>query len=284
MSRQVVQLHTIEQWFSIDEQIRNTILKALRVRERLWVFRTLREKEKNERVEAVGWKPCRKCDQKGWVYYEHRKHGIHPSTLASTPCLLRIYYEAMGYEAQVVHEANSLLIFDVGTAVHDMLQKFGQMGAWGIHYVPEAVVEDKDLMIVGHADADNILVIDDIAGAPIFEVGVVHEYKTINNEGFKGLRGKPKPQHKQQATVYSRCLNRPVVVYLYVNKDNSNIADFPLPFDPATWEALRQRAEVVRNAVLTQIPPQGTVGWHCQNCGYVYQCPVKKAADDKKTG
>jgi len=283
--RQVVQLHTIDQWFSVDQQVRSILLKALRVKERLWAYRLKLEQEKMELKESK-WVPCSKCQQTGWCWKHPRKAGIHPSAISTTPCLLKVYWEAIGREAAVMHEAKHLLLFDLGTAVHDMLQRYGTNGAWGDYYKPEIAIEDtpaaKELLIVGHADADNIIVIDDIPGAPIFEVGVVHEYKTINDAGFTGLKGKPKPQHTAQATIYAGCLNRPVVVYLYINKNNSNMEDFPIQFDVNVWNQIRSRAETVRNCLVVQQEPTPDVGYHCSQCPYVYNCHAYKAAKAKK--
>lgn len=286
MSRQVVQLHTIEQWNSVNPQVQQFLLRAIKLRDRLWSWRLAHEQQKMTAPDE-GWYPCRRCDRTGWLYAKARKAGIHPSAMYST-CLLKIYYEAIGVEAEVAHEARQLLIFDIGTACHDMLQGFGLKGVWGPYYRAEVPIEEsplaQELMIVGHADADNILVIDEIPDAPIFEVGIVHEYKSINDNGYDSLKGKPKPQHVQQATVYSACLNRPVVVYLYVNKNNSNIQDFPIPFQPQVWAVMQQKAAIIRDAVKNKTPPQGDVGYHCKDCGYVYQCPVYKAALAKKGG
>jgi hypothetical protein len=282
--RPVVQLHTIEQWFSVPPEVQQMVLKALKVKDRLWSFILSKEHESKVPFEPH-WAPCKRCEQTGWCWKHPRKGGIHPSAMYST-CLLKIYYEAIGTQQQVVHEARQMLVFALGTAVHGMFQSYGIAGAWGDYYVPEVAIGEtplaKSLMIEGHADADNIIVVDEIAGAPIFEVGVVHEYKSINDNGFKGLKGRPKPSHAQQATVYSACLNRPVVVYFYLNKDNSNIEDFPIPFQPHIWDIMQKKAEVVRDAVLAKTPPRGEYGYHCKQCGYENQCPVAAEAKAKK--
>jgi CRISPR/Cas system-associated exonuclease Cas4 (RecB family) len=281
VSRQVVQLHTIEQWFSVDPQVQQIILRALRVRDRRWAWRLNHEHSKLTTEPAPGWEPCKRCDQRGWILNEPRKAGIHPSAMYS-PCLLKIYNEAIGAPRELMHEASLLLLFDLGTAVHRMLQTFGAAGAWGDYYRAEVPIEEtpiaQQLMIVGHADADNIIVVDEIPGAPIFEVGVVHEYKTINDAGYKKLSGRPLPQHKQQATIYSACLNRPVVVYLYMNKDNSNTQDFPIVFEPQLWDTMSKKAAAIRDAVLSKTPPSADVGYHCKNCGFHHQCEPYKAA------
>jgi CRISPR/Cas system-associated exonuclease Cas4 (RecB family) len=285
--RQVVQLHTIEQWMAMNKEAQEMVLRALRVRERLWSFRLAKEQDKVS-SKAAGWVPCKPCDKRGWIYRQPRKPGVHPSALGTT-CLLKIYFETVGIEQQVMHEARLLLLFDLGTAAHNMLQDFGLAGAWGEQYRAEVNIGDtalaQELMIEGHADADNILIVDDIAGAPIFEVGIVHEYKTINNRGFEELRNRPMPKHKMQATIYSACLNRPIVVYLYMNKDNSNIQDFPIVFEPHIWEAMKVKAKAVRDAVWDGTKPPADVGYHCKECGYNYQCePYQAALAAKKKG
>lgn len=283
--RPVVPVHTIAQWYGLTPEMQEILLRALKVRDRLWSFRLAAEQSKVDKTVELGWKPCHRCNKTGYVLVEPRKAGIHPSSMGS-PCLLRIYYEAIGVTQQVQHEARQLLIFDIGTAAHDMFQKFGAQGAWGERYSPEVDIGGtpiaKELMIEGHADADNILVVEEIAGAPIFEVGIVHEYKTINNNGYNELKGRPKAQHKQQATVYSACLDRPIVVYLYINKDNSNIVDFPVPFDPNLWHSMALKAMAVKEAVNTQTPPPGEVGYHCKQCSYIYQCPAYASAKGQK--
>jgi hypothetical protein len=285
VSRQIIQLHTINQWFAMDQQVRTMLLKALRIRDRLWQFRLKLEQDK-VLLKDSKWVPCTKCNQTGWCWKHPRKAGVHPSAISTTPCLLKVYWEAIGVEASVMHEARALLLFDLGTAAHDMLQRFGLSGAWGEYYKPEIPIEEtelaQDLMMVGHADADNIIAIDDIPGAPIFEVGVIHEYKTINDKGFEGLKGKPKSQHLAQATIYSACLNRPVVVYLYLNKNNSNMEDFPIEFNPQVWNAIYERAQVVKQHLIEQTEPKAEVGYHCGQCAYMYGCAAYKASKSKK--
>ena len=288
MSRQIVQLHTIEQWFGLHPQVQQVVLRALRVKERLWAWRLVHEQKKVKNITEGHWVQCRRChpEYPGWQWKHPRKQGIHPSSMYNS-CLLKIYYETIGVEPEMVHEARDLLIFDIGTAGHDMIQNMGLAGAWGPSYQVEVPIEHtplaQELMIVGHADAENILVVDDIPGTAIFEVGIVHEYKTINDNGFQGLKGRPKAQHKMQATIYSACLNRPIVVYLYFNKNNSNIEDFPIVFEPHVWEKMRQKAQAVRDAVVAQTPPPGNVSYECSNCGFQKVCTAYQAALAQKS-
>jgi hypothetical protein len=283
--RQVVQLHTIEQWLAIDQSTQQYVLQNIKLKDRLWKYLMAAEQSKIEAHSNTSeWVACQDCNQTGWIATRPRKPGIHPSQMGSS-CLLKVYNELKGIPQKVVHDAKSLLIFALGTAAHEMLQRYGKKGAWGPYYLPEVNIGDyptaKELSIEGHCDAENIIVLDENPDAPIFEVGLIHEYKTINNDGFDSLKGRPKPQHKQQAVIYSACLNRPIVAYLYLNKNNSAMADFPVPFDPQLWATIRSKAETILNHASTNTPPSGDTGYHCKSCGYFYDCDYRKKVENK---
>lgn len=286
MSRPVVQLHTLDQWCAIDQATQSLILQHIRLKDRLWAFLMKREQKHasaNHQSESH-WVPCRDCDQRGWILTRPRKPGIHPSQLSGT-CMLKVYKEYMGEQQEVIHDAKQMLIFDIGSYAHKMLQDYGRDGAWGPEYQPEVDIGSypnaKAMNIEGHCDADNILTIDTIPDHPIYEVGVVHEYKTINDNGFTSLKNRPKPEHQQQATVYSACLNRPVTAFLYFNKNNSMIQDFPMAFRYDTWENVKGKIQIVLDAVSSGTPPKGDVGYNCKNCGYYYTCEYRKMTEGK---
>lgn len=275
--REVVQVHTIEQWNYLDPATRSLILKNIRLKERLWKFLQDRnQKEHKVSDEQPTWVPCTRCDKKGWVLRSPRHPGIHPSQIPH-PCDLKIYNEMVGKEGQEKIEPRVQLIFDIGHAVHAMFQSYGKHGAWGPIYNEEVKISEQyqqiagELMIEGSADADNILTIDDIPGAPIFEVGIVHEYKTMKSPNFDKLTS-PKPEHKKQATIYAACLNRPVVVYLYFNKNDSNLADFPVEFDASKWAEIQERCKRLVHHFNVLQPPKGSVGYHCKECAYQPNC------------
>jgi len=267
----------------IDPNLQIEILKKIKLKDRLYKFL---ETRKAEVFVEPKWVPCRKCQESvhegkhypGWVLMHPRYPGIHPSQIGGA-CLLKIYNEIIGKPGHEKFDFRLQLIFDLGHAVHHMFQGYGLAGAWGPHYVPETPVNGdhsalaEELMVEGSADADNIVIITDIPGYDRIEVGVVHEYKSCNSNVFKKLTS-PKPEHKQQALLYSAALNRPVVVFLYFNKDDSNIVEFPVQFDPAAWSKLEQKTRVLKDSYLRQVPPEGEAGFHCQYCGYAYDCDV----------
>ena len=290
-SRPVVQLHTIQQWFSLDQPVRVEILKALKVKDRLSRFLySLNDRNSDEHVQVAEWRRCSACAESpypGYFLAEPRYDGIHPSSIYGE-CLYKIYLDMTGAPSQERVEASLRITFDIGKKVHELFQGYGRRGAWGPYYVPEPAINGELqelaelLMLEGHADADNIIVVDDIPGAPIFEVGVVHEYKTKKSELFKKLT-RPDPAHKQQAMIYAAALNRPVVVYLYLNKDDSNILDFPVEFDPAIWSVMEGKARYLKDHYDRREPPPATTGYACKECKYKstcesYQQEVRKVA------
>lgn len=270
----IIQLHTLEQWFQQDPTIRGMILQNIKVKDRLWQYLE-GEKRKPDIVEPY-WAPCKKCEQRGWLAVHPRYAGFHPSQINSA-CMLKLYNEIVGIPESKRTEPRLQLIFDVGHAVHYMFQKYGERGAWGKHYTPEAPVNAEttelaeELMIEGHADADTLMMVDRPEWPVAYEVGVVHEYKTANSKNFSKLT-RPKPEHQMQALIYSACLNRPVVAYLYMNKDDQNLADFPVEFKPDVWANVHGKIKMMVDMYREGVSPKGETGYHCQECPYVHSC------------
>jgi CRISPR/Cas system-associated exonuclease Cas4 (RecB family) len=278
--RPVVKLHRIADWMRLDVTVRGSILEHIKLKARLEKY--LEANATKPPLPPEGkWVECQKCNAKGWRLKTPRHCGIHPSQLPH-PCMLKIYWEMEGKEQQERHSARTLLTFEIGHAVHDMFQGYGAGGAWGPIYEKEVRMTEgshplaTELMIEGSADAENILVIDNIPDAPIFEVGIVHEYKTMNLENYKKL-SRPKPEHKQQATIYAAVLDRPVVVYLYLCKNDSNMSDFPVEFDAATWAVMENKARILNSLYNNSTEPEPTPAYHCNQCSFLYDCPAGKA-------
>lgn len=278
--KQIIQLHTIDQWMAQDQTIRSMILQNIKLKDKLNKY--LEAKGASPSITEPKWVPCRQCDRTGWYAVHPRYPGVHPSQLIS-PCLLKAYNDVLGIEGDQRNKARLQLIFDLGHAVHHMFQSYGLDGAWGSNYVAEAPISGdfqelaEEYMIEGSADAENIMSIDIPESPYIYEVGLVHEYKTINSDGFTKLT-RPKPEHQQQATIYSACLNRPVVVYLYFSKNDQNLADFPVEFKPEVWRQVSSKAKLVVDFYRAGTPPKGEVGYHCQDCKYALICDDYKNA------
>lgn len=282
----VIQLHTLDQWFQQDPTIRSLILQNIKIKDRLWkhIAANNREPAPTEPF----WAPCRTCEKKGWVEVHPRYPGFHPSQIIS-PCMLKLYNDIVGISGHQKVEPRLQITFDLGHAVHHMFQKYGAQGAWGTHYISEAAVNPEtselaeELMVEGHADADTLMMVDIPESPYLYEVGVVHEYKSINSKNFAKLT-RPKPEHQMQALIYSACLNRPVIAYLYLNKDDSNLADFPVEFKPDVWGSVQNKIKTVSDGYKNGIAPKGETGYHCQECPYVNSCFDYREAMVKKQG
>lgn len=288
MSRPIVKLHTIDQWMALDRGVQSVILQNIKLRDRLYRYLYSLNEKKNSITEPT-WVRCSKCadsSHPGYILKEPRYDGIHPSQMGQ-PCLKKTYFDMIGMEGQEKVEPRLRLIFDLGHAIHHMFQTYGLNGAWGPSYKHEVEISGeyqevaRRLMLEGHADADNILTIDDIPGAPIYEVGLVHEYKSINDAGFQKLT-RPKPEHQQQAVIYSRALDRPIVVYLYLNKNDQNISDFPVAFNPDLWAQIEGKAVLLNQHYDSEVEPKGEVGFHCRDCKYSESCSDYKNSQPRR--
>lgn len=291
MTKQIVQLHTIDQWFQMDPGIRSLILQNIKLKDRL--YRWLEARNSEPPLTEPKWVPCKKCDRRGWYEVHPRYPGIHPSQV-SGPCMLKIYNELVGIKGREKVDPRTQLIFDLGHAVHHMFQGYGLSGAWGPGYKAEVPISGdfqelaSDLMIEGSADGESIITVDIPDSPYIYEVGIVHEYKTIKSENFNKLT-RPKSEHQQQALIYSACLNRPVVVYLYFSKNDSNLADFPVEFKPEVWSIVEGKSRMVVDLYTRGIAPKGETGFHCQDCAYALTCHdyreemLKKGAQNART-
>jgi CRISPR/Cas system-associated exonuclease Cas4 (RecB family) len=306
----MLEINTIAEFQQLPTNLQSEIQKALRTKDRLEEFlRSLNTKAGQSQL-TEGWKPCPHClteqpgtcrhcaagGQPGWLWAKEGRDSsdIHPSQI--NRCLKLLWYSCNGQQDQAEEYIDPRLrmIFDIGHAWHDVMQRYGRMGAWGAseHYHKEVPIDPNAVAfdgtpvlplahqywIRGAADA----VIDryecrNVPGIGDVSVRMVHEYKTINSGGYSKLT-RPKPEHKFQATIYAAVFNVPLVVYLYTNKDNCQTADFPLPFDTGIWNEVAQKILKVQHYTnADQEPPWEETSatknpQECMECGYRNLC------------
>lgn len=307
----MLELNTIADFQALPLNLQGEVQKALRTKDRLEDFlRTLNKKAGQEikPTHAAHWEQCDRCkgtgvcnrclnpDYPGYVFIEESRNDadIHPSQI--NKCLKMIWYSCNGHVGSMEEyvDPRIRLIFDMGSAVHDMMQRYGRQGAWGdpSHYHkeeridPDALTFDgkpvhplaNSLWIRGSADAlIDKYVCNNVPGIGDVSVRIVHEYKTINSNGYSKLT-RPKPEHKYQATIYSAVFNAPLVVYIYLNKDNCQIHDFPVPFDNTIWnEVVAKIGRVQHYTNLGEMPPWEETSvannqQECLECGYRKIC------------
>lgn len=292
----MLEIMTIRDFYSLHQQQREEIQKALRVRDRLDKWLDERVNKKRPPLLQAEWKSCRVCDPQnpGWILHEPRNNSdIHPSQVCK--CLKKLWYDCSGYaqEAEESIEPRLQRIFDLGHAWHHTVQSYGRAGAWGPKefYRDEVTIDPgppgspntalpvaANLWIRGSADAvidryviPNVPQLGDVA------VRMVHEYKTINSSGYTNLK-KPKTEHKWQAMIYSAVFDVPLVVFLYLNKDTSAQIDYPLPFDFSLWQQIEQKLNAVKYYTEEGIMPPWEYTsavnepMECKQCGYFKLC------------
>ena len=283
-------VQTIEQYQALSPERREALLKAMDTDRRLeaWLGRgefNIPEEE-----------PCHHCHGGGVLYHKKRDDSdIHPSAISR--CLKALWYASAGYAQQKQRRVSATLriIFDIGSAWHAWVQEnYGKRGAWGNpnDYYPEVPIDPDatevdaayplaaELRIKGHIDAivDNYCVGQVVGfGGEMVYVRVVHEYKTINDNGFKGLT-KPKSEHEEQATPYAVLTNIPFTSFIYFNKNGGAFCGFNTAVNLDVWAKIRKKCERVLELAKTSTPPPWEEtsavldGWECKDCDYAHLC------------
>lgn len=302
-------INTVSEFFELSSQQRYDIQRSIQARARLdaWLEQAdFRERENYERIKRgeVKSKPCKYCDGTGEHHVEVREsNDIHPSQLSK--CIKLLWYYAMGLahlaEVQTI-EPRLKRIFDLGHAWHDMMQSYGERGAWRHPNEPSgllstyerevAIDPDNESMPIAcdfrlRGAADAVMVnyfVPNVPNVGDVLIRIVHEYKTMKSTVFDQLR-RPKPEHLEQATTYSAALNAPLVVYFYLNKNTSDIADYVVPFDHGLWDQVARKLETVLNHRDAGVPPAWELTAAAQpgnrEC---YECPFRRHCNPPNRG
>ena len=245
----------IQQFFQLTDQQQTEILNGLKTKERLYEYL---ERQRPKKEIIPHWATCNKCNGSGQVFIEPRdNNGVHASQIHL--CKRKLWFDVKGYgnNHQSENAAKLQMIFDHGTALHEMLQHYGSKGAWGPYYEPEV----KLLPTVEQCQAKNVPVyplaikyqikssvdaavrkvqIDNVTGIGTVFIDVVHEYKSIGSNGYGSLET-AKPVHKMQAIIYQACLNIPITVFIYYNKDKDDLKCIPVKFDGYVWAQVEDK-------------------------------------------
>lgn len=211
---------------------------------------------------------------------EDRLPGIHASEV--TGCKRKMVYSLLAYDQQERLSKNWRQRFQVGHAIHDMIQTdFENMAeaSNGLTRFQREAVISPDLQPIANkwfinSSADGIFTeYDKPGGSEILRYGL--EIKTEAPDGYDKLRG-PKEAHIDQAHVYMRCLDLPMIWFFYMNKANQNNTDsegsFFMMWDQKVWDRLEVRFQECHDfADRTELPPREE-SMLCQFCSYSYTC------------
>lgn len=309
----MLEINTINDFLGLPTELQLEIQKAIRAKERLEDFLRTQNKTVGQSAKPMHqarWEECKHCvpgkpgtckhcapwNHPGWIWKDQERddNDIHPSQI--NKCIKTLWFSCNGFVDQLEEhiDPRTRMIFDLGHSWHHTVQAYGRWGAWSEpqHYRDEVRIDPNALnpdgtpvlptahryWIRGSADAvidryiiKNVPRVGDVA------IRLVHEYKTINSGQYEKLT-RPKPEHKWQATIYAAVFDIPIVVYLYTNKDNCQLADFPVPFDYSIWQEVTKKIDQVQYYTNAgQMPPWEETSAvkdkkECENCGYRKVC------------
>lgn len=196
-------------------------------------------------------------------------------------CGRELYYGYTGAEMSSAREPRNRRILDTGHAIHLQLQSYllavADRSDGSEKFTMEVDIDPDTNEVAGRLDlsghTDGIYEISD--GQDDIRIGV--EIKSINDSGYKDLT-KPHREHQTQATIYQKCLDLPVMVFLYYNKNDSSIAEYLQVFDEDLWGAVERKLEYVRECAMKGKDPEREVSRSCAYCSFKPICKPPRTA------
>lgn len=227
-------------------------------------------------------------------HYVPKKLTFSPS-VTSSPCHRRILYKFLRIEPDFFPTAKQVRIFNTGDALHDMMKNWVRKSVGLIDYrLPDGTqpinwftkapdlefpVADESLQIKGKID-----------GVSIVDGEVwLFEFKSIKSEEFKKLKG-PQEGHKKQGMPYAFLFEQDLkagkydyieelkgrrevagVIFMYLNKDNSELKEYRLAKDFSYFETVAQTIFTILEHVEAKTLPEPTEDY-CHNCEFRLRC------------
>lgn len=196
---------------------------------------------------------------------DKRATGVfHPSQLLDG-CKRQMTYDLLGVKPtdKVIKPIGAELqrTFDVGTWYHIYMQNI--LYRMGYLEQAEVPVVNTEKYLNGKADG--------MFKESVFGEKVVLEIKTMNNRNFTKAIFRPFKKHEFQASLYARELGAKKVLYLYINKDTSEIRDFLMPIN----EEQLSLADAKMNEVISHVKEKTFPDRMCKDkfCENALACP-----------
>ena len=204
---------------------------------------------------------------------DKRAKGVfHPSQLLDG-CIRQMVYDLMGETPSGFCKpigAELQRIFDVGTWYHIYMQNI--LYKIGLLEQAEVPVINKEKYLNGKADG--------VFREEVFGEKVVLEIKTMNNWNFRKAVFSPFKKHEFQASLYARELGAKKVLYLYINKDTSEIREFLMPINEEQLAlADKKMSKVIEHVKKGTLPHRGCEDKYCDNaigCPFAELCFKEK--------
>ena len=150
------------------------------------------------------------------------------------------------------------MIFDIGHALHDMLQN--KLTKEFPDFEAEVSVRNDELNIVGHCDG-------------VFrERDWILEIKTAGESVFKNLI-RPKKEHVYQVHCYMFALDIPRCQLLYISRASGAMKQFIVEFDNEIFTEVASLIKSVEEYVVRdELPPPQPNKWVCRSCKFYEAC------------
>ena len=152
---------------------------------------------------------------------------FHPSEISTETniCQRKMYFQkgSVKKDATFVNftsDNRMMRLVDLGTMMHLYIQE--NLDRAGVLLDFEVEIDAPEYGIMGKMDGKVEFVGQDDYGDYYEPEVMALEVKTINEYGFKALR-KPKDEHKKQASIYGHFLGLKRILFLYYNKNTSDI-------------------------------------------------------------
>ena len=198
-------------------------------------------------------------------------------------CGRKMYYRYIGIEAHEHIEPRLRRIFDTGTMIHLQLQDYMTQICKRSDGT-EKFEDEKpiDPQTSKAADLLDILSTTDGLYEIVTEDNIrfLVEIKSINTDEFKSM-SRAKEEHTVQSTFYMGCLDVPVCVILYYDKNTSAMAEYAVKFLRPLWDAIVRKLKYVRECALNDQEPPQEPGFHCRTCRYAHVCKPPKMSETR---
>ena len=265
-------INTINDFYNLTPLQQKDILEGVRIKDKLDAYLESRNVRKAAQSFSA---PCDKCGGTGIFTHEERLDAdtdYHASSISG--CIRKIYYDVTGHRhlAEPKNNANSHRTLDMGNAIHDLIQSYGNKGAFcnpGDYQDEVPIVPSKieaiqkayhDLPVAqeyklrSHVDAIVWSTIVEVQGIGPVSVRTLHEYKTIGEKGFDFLTG-PKKEHREQTAIYNMVFDMPITVFLYWCTANADIRDYTWAVNFDDWRYVENKIKTIESYKAKGEPP-----------------------------
>lgn len=222
-----------------------------------------------------------------------KRYRIKPSLLGAK-CVRKILYDSMRIERDFDTDIDAQCKMKLGDLIEaELVDTWRKLGIVIDYYNPDGTTPVKygtvnkqfciqsDLLDIPEAYLDALVVLD----GRLYIV----ECKSSNDDGFKKL-STPKPDHKIQGTCYLAVFNKMLaegkfdhikelagfkeasaVIYVYYNKNDSQLKEFIMPLDASLLEFSIKRTLTLKQYRDRKILPPKTQ-FFCNTCEWRIKC------------